>query len=162
MSFSGFVFCSADFVNVLNRTFPETAIFTFAENVQDCRQRIKGLVIPKGSEVVFLFAAPSSFQQNQPVKDHINLSAENPLIGPADLDQGPRFPDMSSVYTGASANGWVVVLGSDPDLTDFKEPWAPVSGGIWEAIALAHRGCRIRAWLVADLEKWVNEQAVIH
>jgi purine-nucleoside phosphorylase len=32
------------------------------------------------------------------VSDHINLSGENPLVGPNDERLGPRFPDMTAVY----------------------------------------------------------------
>lgn len=35
------------------------------------------------------------------IRDHINLTGENPLAGPSDIRWGPRFPDMAKAHDGA-------------------------------------------------------------
>jgi purine-nucleoside phosphorylase len=56
--------------------------------------------------VVFTNAAGGinlSYQQGALVliSDHINLQGSNPLIGPNDDSEGPRFPDMTEAYSAA-------------------------------------------------------------
>ena len=59
------------------------------------------------------------------IADHINLTGENPLVGPNDPDWGLRFPDMSRVY--------------DPELMDrartiARELGLPLASGIYAGL----------------------------
>ena len=161
MSHSATIFCSAELLPKVKESFPETQVLGFASDLDQCRDQVDQLGPAKDRVAVLLFSSPEQQQGNPSVIDHINLSHENPLIGPADLTKGPRFPDMSAIYE-KQTEGLVVVMGDDPALKEFKEPWAPVQEGVWEAIALKHRGFQIHAWLINDLEKWVSEQSIIH
>ena len=98
-------------------------------DVRLCATGVRILQILEITEV-FAFGIGKSLQKNDNgelmfwAKDHINLSAVNPLVG-ANIDEfGVRFPDMSSVY--------------DDDLTSIGKTESEKSGfkvenGIWAA-----------------------------
>ena len=152
------IFCAADFISALNSAFPGALIYPFATNVANCRIQVAELDQHSQRQVILLYQTTDIRAQNEIVTDHINLSMDNPLIGPANLDHGARFPDMSAVYKHQN-EGVIAVFGQDPALDYFKEDWVSVTAGVWEAIALKHRGYLIQAWIVADIEKWIIEQS---
>ena len=149
------IFCAPEFLEILNQTYPNVSILAYSEDISVCQEQVADLDHQANRHVVILYGSSQSLDINQPVKDHLNLSKQNPLIGPADLNKGPRFPDMSSVYE--ADKGVIAVLGEDEDLKNFQEDWVSVTGGVWEAIALKHQDYKIEAWIVADLEKWISE-----
>ncbi|NQV13957.1 hypothetical protein HQ531_00760 [bacterium] len=162
MSDTPIIFCDPFFLGALKERFPAMVIRRFASDITSCQMQIASSDIIKQKTAWLLYRSMDNQLGNLIVKDHINLSGENPLVGPVDLSKGSRFPDMSSVYETHGKPGVVVVQGEDQALEDFEEPWAPVSGGVWEAIMLKHRGYTIHAWLIADLEKWVIEAPLLN
>ncbi len=60
-----------------------------------------------GAEIILITNAAGGINREYRVgdlmliTDHINLTGQNPLIGPHQPGIGPRFPDMSSAYTPA-------------------------------------------------------------
>lgn len=154
MNQNSIIFCAPEFHARLEQAFDQGIVVPYSTDISVCREQIARLDSQELRHVTLLLKGVHYMITNQPVKDHINLSKQNPLNGPVDLKKGPRFPDMSSVYEGE--DGIIAVVGEDEELKNFKEPWAPVTGGIWEAIALKHRGYKIEAWIIADLEKWIS------
>ena len=102
------------------------------DSTLDVRLRATGVRILQILEIteVFAFGIGESLQKNDSgelmfwAKDHINLSAVNPLVG-ANIDEfGVRFPDMSALY--------------DDDLTSIGKTESEKAGfkvenGIWAA-----------------------------
>jgi len=148
------IFCDPDFMNDIQDLLPDLNIHPFSLDVNTVQDDITSLGIMADQTLWLIFAPAEPYEVNTQVKDHMNLCRENPLIGP-NLGNGPRFPDMSQVYL--DNDGVVAVLGEDKDLAKFDEPWISICGGIWEAIVLSQQGIRCKAWVVADLQKWVNE-----
>lgn len=99
------------------------------------------------------------------IDDHINLMGHNPLIGPHDARFGPRFPDMSEVYSlrlralareAAQATGvplahgvYLAVSGpsyeTPAEIRAFRELGADAVGmsTVPEAIAARHMGVEV-------------------
>ncbi len=160
MTSSPIIFCDPKFLGELQGSSPHLIVLPFSKTIEGCQNAIASLEKQSKREAWMVFYNPDGKQENQPVVDHLNLTKQNPLIGPVDLNLGPRFPDMSSVYEGDE--GIIVVQGDDEDLSKFDEPWVKVEGGVWEAIALKHRGYRIQGWILTDVEKWVRGMPVIN
>ena len=57
---------------------------------------IKELIVTNAAGSLDENMAPGSIML---IKDHINFSGRNPLVGPDDEKFGPRFPDLSNAYT---------------------------------------------------------------
>ncbi len=56
----------------------------------------KVLVVTNAAGIINAEFKPSDLML---ITDHINMMGTNPLIGPNDDEVGPRFPDMSNIYT---------------------------------------------------------------
>jgi purine-nucleoside phosphorylase len=101
------------------------------------------------------------------IRDHINLTGENPLVGPNPDEWGPRFPDMTAAYDRNSiqscrrfADGLDIALRSGvyaglkgPSLeTPSEIRWLKTIGAdavgfstVMETIAAVHAGIRVLA-----------------
>lgn len=68
------------------------------------------------------------------IKDHINLIADNPLIGPNYDDLGPRFPDMSEPYDQRLLDE-ADKISKEFDIPLQKGVFSAMSGPYYETIA---------------------------
>ena len=122
------------------------------------------------------------------MKDHINFTGSNPLVGPNPTDPngkplGPRFPDMTELYNKemrlkitkelcsqelrVEEGIYVGVLGphleTPAEVNLFSEWGGSVVGmsTVWEAIALKHRGATVNGFsMISNLGSGLQEEGV--
>jgi len=63
-----------------------------------CRLGIEALILTNAAGAIRAGLEPGDLVR---ITDHINLSGQNPLVGPNDERLGPRFPDLSGAYDRA-------------------------------------------------------------
>ncbi len=81
------------------------------------------------------------------IRDHLNLAARNPLMGPNDDRLGPRFPDMSSTYDAGVREAIAEVMTAEG--MDYKEGvYAWFLGPTYETPAEVQMAKRLGADLV--------------
>ena len=68
---------------------------TFATRVM-ARLGVKTLILTNAAGGINVALTPGTLRV---IDDHINLMGSNPLVGPNEPRFGPRFPDMSEVYS---------------------------------------------------------------
>ena len=136
---------------------PDIPVFVFGADAARARKQVIELRKKGMKEFLLLFNPLVNLTENKPVAYHINLTHENPLIGPKAVILGQRFPDMSRVYEKTQSPGVIIVQGNHPGLESFRETAWPVRAGVFEAIALKASGATIYGWLVGKLEELYME-----
>lgn len=81
------------------------------------------------------------------ISDHLNLSGRNPLTGPNDDRLGPRFPDMTEVYTPSLRTRLREIL-TDRGLPAHEGVYAAFPGPTYETPAEVQMAKRLGADLV--------------
>ncbi|OIO65140.1 MAG: hypothetical protein AUJ47_03080 [Candidatus Marinimicrobia bacterium CG1_02_48_14] len=141
----------------LARWLPEALVFSFGSTPEEVRKNVVSWREQGYQNFLLLYNPVETPTENLIVTDHINLTHENPLIGPQEAILGSRFPDMSAVYAEASSNGAIVTMGSSKAFSTFREKTWPVHAGIYEAIALKASGATVRGRVVSKLEDLYTE-----
>jgi len=119
------------------------------------------------------------------ISDHINLTGANPLVGPNDDALGPRFPDMTEVYSAsqremarktAASLGWKLQEGvyagllgpcyeTPAEIRYLRAIGADLVGmsTVLEAIAAVHAGMKVLGIsCVTNMASGVRPQKLVH
>ncbi|MCF7800697.1 MAG: hypothetical protein K9N34_01640 [Candidatus Marinimicrobia bacterium] len=141
------------------RWLPDARVGTFSTSPEGARHQIRQWREAGYQQFILLFNPEETPSENLVVTDHLNLTHNNPLIGIHEDIFGPRFPDMSNVYTTDKTPGEevVVVMGYHKGLETFREKVWPIRAGVYDAIALKASGATVRGWLVSQLEELYSE-----
>lgn len=141
------------------RWLPDAPVGTFSVSPERARRQVRQYREAGYQHFILLFNPEETPPENLAVTDHINLTYNNPLIGPHETIFGPRFPDMSKVYTppAPASQEVVITMGYHKGLETFREKVWPVGAGLYEAIALKASGASVRAWMVSQLEDLYSE-----
>ena len=152
------IICDPIFYKDLKNWLPEAEITTFYSD--PLPGAFDYLYDYKNEEyVVMLFNAIGHEDGNLQVRDHINLTFNNPLIGKNDDTKGVRFPDLSNVYIFSNdEESTVIASGETRQLSEYKDKIFTVKSGLNEAIVLAHAGIKIKAWLIGNLAEFYQEK----
>jgi purine-nucleoside phosphorylase len=81
------------------------------------------------------------------IKDHLNFTGRNPLLGLNDDRLGPRFPDLSTVYTPRLRSELATVF-TDVGITPYEGTYAWFLGPTYETPAEVQMGRTLGADLV--------------
>lgn len=81
------------------------------------------------------------------IRDHLNLAGRNPLTGPNDARLGPRFPDMTNVYTDSLRASLAEVF-TEQGLPAHEGVYAWFAGPTYETPAEVQMAKRLGADLV--------------
>jgi len=95
------------------------------------RRGVKSVVLTNAAGGINLSYRPGQLVL---IADHINLLGANPLSGPNDESQGPRFPDMSEAYSRAYRE-IAKEAGAEMGLTLEEGVYAAVPGPSYETPA---------------------------
>ncbi|MDJ0959652.1 MAG: purine-nucleoside phosphorylase [Acidimicrobiia bacterium] len=81
------------------------------------------------------------------IRDHLNMTGRNPLLGPNDERLGPRFPDMTNTYHPA-VRGHIERLSAEQDIAYKEGVYAWFLGPTYETPAEVQMARRLGADLV--------------